>query len=222
MLRLVNLWKIYKPSKDVTVTALKEINLEIKNNDFVAILGSSGSGKSTLLYQLGLLEKPTRGEVFVKEQKVSQLSDAAVSYLRNQTIGFIFQQFNLIPKLSVLDNVLLPTAYTKNGITKDRQNFARKLLTDFGISEKASAKPNQLSGGQQQRVAVARALVNQPEVIIADEPTGNLDSHTGIQIMELIKSIHEKEKKTIILVTHDQAIAEYAHRVVQIKDGQIV
>jgi len=222
MIKLVGVSKTYKPSKDVVVNALKSINLEIQKNDFLAILGSSGSGKSTLLYQLGLLEKPSSGKIFINEKDVSNLNDAEVSYLRNQTIGFIFQQFNLILKLSVLDNVLLPTAYTKNGTTRERVAFAKKLLTDFGILEKAHARPNQLSGGQQQRVAIARALINEPDIIIADEPTGNLDSKTGLQIMDLIKTIHEKDKKTIILVTHDQQIASYAHKVIRLQDGVLV
>lgn len=221
MISLINLSKIYQPAKDVKVVALDNINVEIKTGEFVTVLGSSGSGKSTLMYQLGLLEKPTMGEIYFDNKKVSDLSDAEISYLRNQKIGFIFQQFNLILKLSVLDNILMPASYSKHGITKEKADYAHYLLKTFGIEQKKDSRPNQLSGGQQQRVAIARALVNQPSVIIADEPTGNLDSKTGLQIMELISKIHQEERKTIILVTHDTNIAKYAKRIIQIQDGKI-
>lgn len=222
MIRVEHVSKIYRPSKDVTVNALIDITFEIKQGEFVAILGSSGSGKSTLLYVLGLLEKPTEGAVYIADQNISHLSDTEISSIRNKTIGFVFQQFNLITKLTVLENVLLPAHYSPTGVTQAVEKYALFLLETFGILEKKDAFPNQLSGGQQQRVAIARALVNSPRVVIADEPTGNLDSKTGIQIMELIKQIHSKEGKTVILVTHDEHIAGYAKRVIRLLDGRII
>ncbi|MFA6005626.1 MAG: ABC transporter ATP-binding protein [Patescibacteria group bacterium] len=221
MIRLDKITKNYQPSKDVVVQALKNISITINSGEFVALLGNSGSGKSTLLYIIGLLEKATSGSIFIKDKNISELNDAQISRIRNKTIGFVFQQFNLITKLTVLENVLLPAAYSAYGIQKENKDYARYLLETFGILEKGNSFPNQLSGGQQQRVAIARALINKPEVIIADEPTGNLDSKTGIQIMDLIKEIHLKEKKTIVLVTHDEHIARYAKRIVRIVDGGI-
>lgn len=222
MIKLKNVAKIYKPSKDIEVVAIKNISLTINKGEFVTILGSSGSGKSTLLYIIGLLEKPSKGRVIVDQQDVSSLDDKKVSQLRNKTMGFVFQQFNLIPKLNILENVLLPLNYSPEGITQKYKLRALELLDSLGIVNKKDAFPNQLSGGQQQRVAIARALINNPEVIIADEPTGNLDSKTGTQIMSLIKEIHHKENKTIILVTHDQNIAKYSQRIIKINDGEIV
>jgi len=222
MIKLQEVAKIYKPSRNVEVTALAKISLEIKRGEFVTILGKSGSGKSTLMYIIGLLEKPTMGKVFIQDQESSTLSDREISAIRNKTIGFVFQQFNLINKLTILENVLLPIAYSKNGITQKDQTFAHELLEKFGILEKERSFPNQLSGGQQQRVAIARALINRPEVIIADEPTGNLDSKTGVQIMDLIGKINSHEKKTIVLVTHDHNIAKYGHRVINLQDGVMI
>lgn len=222
MIRLQKITKIYQPSRDVKVVALNNINLEIKSNEFVAILGKSGSGKSTLMYILGLLEKPTNGEVYINNQSVAKMSDQQISALRNRTIGFIFQQFNLIPKLNVMENVVLPAIYQASPKPQKVRQYAQYLLDSFGILNKQSSYPNQLSGGQQQRVAVARALINQPEVIIADEPTGNLDSKTGTQIMDLLGEIHRKEKKTIILVTHDQQLAKRAKRQLSLQDGKLI
>lgn len=221
MIRVEHVSKIYRPSRDVTVNALIDISFEIKQSEFVAILGSSGSGKSTLLYILGLLERPTEGTVYITNKNISHLTDAEISRIRNQTIGFVFQQFNLITKLTVFENVLLPAHYSPHGVTPTVEKYALYLLRTFGILEKKDAFPNQLSGGQQQRVAITRALVNSPKIIIADEPTGNLDSKTGVQIMELIKQIHSKEGKTVILVTHDEHIAGYAKRVIRLLDGKI-
>ena len=222
MIRLDHVSKIYQPSKDVKVVALDKINVEIRDNDFIGILGKSGSGKSTLMYILGLLEKPSLGEVYIKNQLISNLTDKQISNLRNETIGFIFQQFNLIPKLTVWENVLLPAIYSQTGEQAKHRQYAEYLLERFGILDKRGAYPNQLSGGQQQRVAIARALINKPEIIIADEPTGNLDSKTGEQIMKLLKEIHTKEKKTIILVTHDKEIAKQASYLLYLEDGVIV
>lgn len=221
MIRVEHVCKIYRPSKDVTVNALIDISFEIKRGEFVAILGSSGSGKSTLLYILGLLERPTDGTIYIEEKNISGLSDSEVSLIRNKTIGFVFQQFNLITKLTVLENILLPAHYSLYGVTQGVEEYAYYLLKTFGIADKKNSFPNQLSGGQQQRVAIARALVNKPEVIIADEPTGNLDSKTGVQIMDLISQIHKQEGKTVLLVTHDEHIALYAKRIIHIVDGEI-
>lgn len=222
MIRLHKVSKIYRPSRDVKVTALSEITVEIKSGEFVGILGKSGSGKSTLMYIFGLLEKPSEGEVYIKNQLVSALNDRQVSSLRNQTVGFIFQQFNLIPKLTVLENILLPSVYSVHGHNHKAREYAEFLMSRFGILDKKDAFPNQLSGGQQQRVAIARALINKPEVVIADEPTGNLDTKTGQQIMELLQSIHAKEHKTIILVTHDPQIAKLAKRTLYLEDGCLI
>jgi len=222
MIRLQHVSKIYRPSKDIKVTALDDISVEIKNNEFVGILGKSGSGKSTLMYILGLLEKPSKGEVYIKNQLASAMNDRSISKLRSRTIGFIFQQFNLIPKLSVIENVLLPAMYKATNKKEETDKYAQYLLERFGILDKKEAFPNQLSGGQQQRVAITRALINKPEVIIADEPTGNLDTKTGQQIMKLLHEIHQKEKKTIILVTHDNQIAKQAKRLLYLEDGYLI
>jgi putative ABC transport system ATP-binding protein len=222
MIRLHQVSKIYRPSKDVKVTAISNISLEIGQNEFVGILGKSGSGKSTLMYILGLLEKPSEGKVYIKNQLVSNLNDQEISHIRNQTIGFIFQQFNLIPKLSIIENVLLPTQYHRLGSSPKTIEYARYLLGRFGILDKERAFPNQLSGGQQQRVAITRALINKPDVVIADEPTGNLDTKTGQEIMRLLSEIYQKEKKTIILVTHDNQIAKQAKRLLYLEDGCLI
>ncbi len=221
MIRLENVSKIYHPSKNVRVVALDNVSLEIKTGEFVVILGKSGSGKSTLMYLVGLLESPTVGEVYIDQKRVSQMTDRHISNIRNKTVGFVFQQFNLIPNLTVTENVLLPSVYSSSGMTGHSLRAAENLLAIFDILDKKGAYPNQLSGGQQQRVAIARALINDPEVVIADEPTGNLDSKTGVQIMKLIQMVHKEKGKTIILVTHDREIARYGERVIELADGRI-
>jgi putative ABC transport system ATP-binding protein len=222
MIRLENVAKVYRPSRDVKVTALDNINVEIKSGEFIGILGKSGSGKSTLMYILGLLEKPSSGVVYIQGKLASSLSDQEISRLRNRTVGFIFQQFNLILKLTVLENILLPALYRNYANSQEALEYGNFLLERFGILEKKNSFPNQLSGGQQQRVAIARALINKPEIIIADEPTGNLDSKTGQQIMDLLDEIHQKEKKTIILVTHDTQVAKRAKRLLYLEDGCLI
>ncbi len=221
MIELHDVSKIYRPSKQVEVIALHNVTLTIHTGEFVAILGSSGSGKSTLLYVIGLLERPSSGTVLISNKDTATLPDQARSRIRGEMVGFVFQQFNLIPKLTVLENVLLPSQYKHMDEKVSRQR-ALELLETFGIGSKADAFPNQLSGGQQQRVAIARALINNPQVVIADEPTGNLDSKTGKQIIELLRDIHNKEGKTIIIVTHDPSIAAYAKRIIHIQDGEVV
>ena len=199
---------------------LKQVNLSIESGDFVAIMGPSGSGKSTFMNILGCLDKPSRGEYTLDGHKVSQLEDAALAKVRNQTIGFVFQGFNLLARSSLLDNVALPLVYA--GVSKpERHARAKKLLEKVGLGQYLNSRPNQISGGQQQRVAIARALVNQPRLILADEPTGNLDSITSEEIMGLFQDLNQ-DGITIVLVTHELDIAEHASRQVRFLDGRVV
>ena len=199
---------------------LKQVNLSIESGDFVAIMGPSGSGKSTFMNILGCLDKPSHGEYTLDGNKVSQLEDAALAKVRNQTIGFVFQGFNLLARSSLLDNVALPLVYA--GVSKpERHSRAKKLLEKVGLGQYLNSRPNQISGGQQQRVAIARALVNQPRLILADEPTGNLDSITSEEIMGLFQELNQ-DGITIVLVTHELDIAEHASRQVRFLDGRVV
>ena len=199
---------------------LKQVNLSIESGDFVAIMGPSGSGKSTFMNILGCLDKPSHGEYTLDGNKVSQLEDAALAKVRNQTIGFVFQGFNLLARSSLLDNVALPLVYA--GVSKpERHARAKKLLEKVGLGQYLNSRPNQISGGQQQRVAIARALVNQPRLILADEPTGNLDSITSEEIMGLFQDLNQ-DGITIVLVTHELDIAEHASRQVRFLDGRVV
>ncbi|MBZ9572185.1 ABC transporter ATP-binding protein [Patescibacteria group bacterium] len=219
MIKLENVWKVYQLGK-VELTVLKGINLEITPGSFVVILGPSGSGKSTLLHIIGLLDVPTKGKVFLEGKDTSQFSEDALSQIRGKKIGFVFQQFNLLPNLSSLENVMTPMIF--QGIPESkRREKAELLLSSVGLRERIFHRPSELSGGERQRVAIARALSNNPEVIVADEPTGNLDSSTGEQIMEILIDLHKKEKKTIIVVTHDPHIANYSEQIINIKDGQL-
>jgi putative ABC transport system ATP-binding protein len=202
-----------------TVHALKEVSLLINKNEYVALMGPSGSGKSTLMNLLGCLDTPTAGQYILNNQDVSILTDAELAMIRNKEIGFVFQTFNLLPRLSALENVALPLVYA--GVSKaDRLVKARQVLESVGLGDRVDHKPNELSGGQRQRVAVARALVNDPAIILADEPTGNLDTKTSIEIMALFEKIHDAGN-TVILVTHEPDIAEHAHRVVRLRDGLV-
>jgi putative ABC transport system ATP-binding protein len=199
------------------IEALKDINLSIYKNEYVALMGPSGSGKSTLMNVLGCLDSPTSGEYFLNGINVSTMEDAALAEVRNKEIGFVFQTFNLLPRLSSLENVALPLLYA--GLSKkERIEKAEHALRSVGLAERMSHKPNELSGGQRQRVAVARALVNNPAIILADEPTGNLDTKTSIEIMGLFEQIHELGN-TVIVVTHEPDIAEHAHRIIRLRDG---
>jgi len=201
------------------IHALKSVSLTINKGEFVALMGPSGSGKSTLMNILGCLDTPTKGEYILNGINVSHMSDNELAEVRNSEIGFVFQTFNLLPRNSALDNVALPLVYA--GISKDdRNDRARQALTNVGLGHRVDHKPNELSGGQRQRVAVARALINDPSIILADEPTGNLDTKTSIEIMGLIEDIHSKGN-TIILVTHEEDIALHAHRIVRMRDGLI-
>ena len=205
---------------EVEVHALKNINLRIKAGEFVAITGASGSGKSTLMHIIGLLDKPTSGKVFLQKKDVSKISDDERAILRNKHIGFVFQAFNLLSKTSALDNVALPLLYA--GIKKnEREKKAEKALRTVGLAKRMKHFPSQLSGGQQQRVAIARAFVNKPTIILADEPTGNLDSKSGQEIMQLLGNLN-RQGHTIVLVTHELDIAKSAKRTLVIKDGEII
>lgn len=219
LVKLSKINKVYETG-DVIFEALKNINLEIKNGEFIAIIGPSGSGKSTLMHILGLLDRPTSGSYELSGQNTSKLSENHLAQIRNQKIGFVFQSFNLLARTSALNNVALPLVYA--GVPKDERLMrAEKALKEVGLESKFSSKPNQLSGGQQQRVAIARSLINNPEIILADEPTGNLDSKTSIEIMNLFEKLN-KAGKTIILITHEHDIAKHAKRIISIRDGNIV
>jgi putative ABC transport system ATP-binding protein len=203
----------------IVVEALRSVDLDIKTNEYVAIMGPSGSGKSTLMNLVGALDTPTSGEYILNGTDVSKMDDDRLAEIRNQEIGFIFQTFNLLPRYTALENVTLPLIYA--GIGKnERVEMAKRTLDEVGLADRMDHKPNELSGGQRQRVAVARALVNNPSIILADEPTGNLDSKTSVDIMKLFGLIHERGN-TIILVTHEEAIARYAHRIIRLIDGEI-
>lgn len=221
MIDLKNIWKIYKIDNDITFTALKNISLKIKEKEFVSIIGPSGSGKSTLMHIIGLLDQPTKGNIFIKNKEISKLNDDQLSQLRNRFVGFVFQQFNLINKLTILENILLPMIYCREKVDFDAKKRALELMKKFNIAGKENSYPNKLSGGQQQRVAIARALIMNPDLILADEPTGNLDTKNGKIILELLQQLNEEEKKTVIIVTHDPEIAKHTKRIIKIKDGQL-
>lgn len=203
----------------VIIPALKAITLNVKRNEYMALMGPSGSGKSTLMNLIGCLDTPTSGSYILNGKDVSRLSDDELAEIRNQEIGFVFQTFNLLPRLSALENVALPLVYA--GLNKrQRIERAEEVMEMVGLADRMEHKPNELSGGQRQRVAVARALVCKPSIILADEPTGNLDTKTSYEIMGLFQEIHEKGN-TVILVTHEEDIARYAHRIVRLRDGEI-
>lgn len=218
LIEVKNLVKEYT-NEDVVTSVLHGLNFEIKDGEFVSIMGPSGSGKSTLMHILGLLERPSRGIYKFGGRNIENLSDNELATLRNEKIGFVFQAFNLLPRTSVLENVKLPLLYSKNNAQPDER--AKKVLESVGLGHRLEHFTNQISGGEKQRVAIARALVNEPAVIFADEPTGNLDSKSGIQVMEIFQKLND-EGHTIILVTHETATAEYADRIIKIKDGEIV
>ena len=213
-----NIRKTYKIGEEI-IHALKDVSLTIYKNEYVALMGPSGSGKSTLMNMLGCLDSPTEGEYSLNNLSVAKMSDNELAQVRNKEIGFVFQTFNLLPRASTLDNVALPLVYA--GYNKiDRAVRAKEVLESVGLGNRINHKPNELSGGQRQRVAIARALVNNPAIILADEPTGNLDSKTSVEIMGLFEDIHKKGN-TIILVTHEEDIALHAHRIIRLKDGLV-
>jgi putative ABC transport system ATP-binding protein len=220
IIQLEDVWKSYSLGK-VEVPVLKGLHFHVNVKDFVALMGPSGSGKSTTMNMIGCLDLPTKGRIFLKGQDISRLSESHLAQIRGQTIGFVFQQFNLIPTMTALENVMLPMIF-QGSEESERKSIASNLLKRIGLEERAKHKPTELSGGEQQRVAIARALANNPEIILADEPTGNLDSKTGIEIIHMLKNLHEKEGKTLIVITHDKDIAKNADRIIYLKDGRIV
>ncbi len=220
IIKLENVWKIYHLDK-VEVVALRGIDLEILPGAFVSITGPSGSGKSTLLNISGCLDFPTKGKVFLQGKDISRLSENELSLLRGKTIGFVFQEFNILPNLTVLENVTLPMIFQGVSI-KERTKRAKEILEAVGLGEKVFHGATELSGGERQRVAIARAFANNPEMIIADEPTGNLDSISGKRIMEILTDLHKKQKKTVVVVTHNPIVANYSQGIINIRDGKIV
>ncbi len=222
LIRTVDLRKSYALG-DLTVHALRGVSLDIERGAFLAIVGASGSGKSTLMNILGLLDRPTSGSYFLAGQDVSHFDRDERADLRSRTIGFVFQNFSLLPRTTALENVELPLLYSgRSGSIKQRHERALAGLAQVGLAERAHHTPNQLSGGQQQRVAIARALVNEPELILADEPTGNLDSRTSVEIMDILQRLNRERHITIVLITHEHDIAEYARRVVTVRDGHVL
>jgi|TARA_Y100000310_G_C20688367_1_gene820584 putative ABC transport system ATP-binding protein len=220
IIKLEDVWKIYKMD-EVNINALSGMNVEIKEGEFVAVIGPSGSGKSTCMNMIGCLDIPSKGKIFLEDQDISKLNESKLAQIRGKKIGFVFQAFNLIPTLSALENVMLPMTFQDIPRNK-RVKKARELLIRMGLKERLDNLPGQLSGGERQRVAIARALSNDPEIILADEPTGNLDSKTGLEIMQLLTDLHKKEKRTIAMVTHDTDLTKYAERTIRIKDGKNV
>lgn len=220
MIKLQNVYKTYHIGEH-TVRALDGISLHIKNGEMVAIMGSSGSGKSTTMNIIGLLDQPTSGEYFLNGKEVSRLDSDELAKLRNRTIGFVFQSFFLLPRLTALQNVALPLTYREDNTYEINQR-SKECLAKVGMANYIDHRPNQLSGGQQQRVAIARALVGDPKIILADEPTGSLDSATGEAVMDLLIDINKKENATIVIVTHDPLIAKLCQRTIKLRDGKVI
>ena len=218
VIRLENIVKNYRIGT-ILVEALRSVSLVIRKNEFVALMGPSGSGKSTLMNILGCLDTPTSGNYFLNGEDVSKMDDNALAEIRNRQIGFVFQTFNLLPRSTALENVMLPLIYAGVGKAR-RMELAKQTLEEVKLGDRMAHKPNELSGGQRQRVAIARALVNHPAIILADEPTGNLDSKTSIEILGLLEEIH-KMGNTVIIVTHEEDIAQHAHRIIRLMDGNI-
>ena len=219
MIRVQDMYKTYQMGENA-VHALNGVSLHIRDHEFVAIIGASGSGKSTLMNMLGCLDTPNSGDYWLDNVEVSQLNDNELADIRNLKIGFIFQQFNLLQKLTALENTELPLIYQNVG-AKERHHRAKLSLEQVGLGDRLHHRPNELSGGQQQRVAIARALVTNPPLLLADEPTGNLDSRSGIEILQMLRTLHDSGN-TIVIITHDQGIAEEANRIIRLQDGQIV
>ncbi|MBS3106016.1 ABC transporter ATP-binding protein [Candidatus Woesearchaeota archaeon] len=220
MIKLENVWKIYEMG-EVKVKALQGLDLDVKEGEFLAIMGPSGSGKSTAVNMIGCLDVPSKGKIMLDNHDISKLSESDLAQIRGRKIGFIFQQFNLIPTLTALENVALPIVF-QSVDRETRTKRATKLLEIVELGDRMEHKPAELSGGQQQRVAIARALANDPEVILADEPTGNLDSSTGETVMGFLQKLNRKEGKTIILVTHDKNVAKHADKIEFLKDGKVI
>jgi putative ABC transport system ATP-binding protein len=217
-----NLIKTYVVG-EVEVRALRGVNLDVERGEFLAVTGPSGSGKSTFMHIVGCLDRPTSGQYFLDGQDVSRMSKDQLASIRNKKIGFVFQGFNLLSRTSALDNVELPLLYAGSGMkTPERRKRAMEVLKAVGLEDRADHHPNQLSGGQQQRVAIARSLINSPSILLADEPTGNLDTRTSIEVMDIFQKLNRERGITVLLITHEQDIAEYGTRMVQFRDGQVV
>lgn len=220
MIHLKNVHKVYR-TKTIETTALNEINLDIEEGEFVSIMGPSGCGKSTLLNVIGLLDEPSSGQIIVAGEHVKDYNSKATSRFRNEKLGFIFQSFHLIPDLSVIDNVELPLLYRKVG-AKERKELSARALESVGLRNRMDHFPNQLSGGQKQRVAIARAIVGNPAILLADEPTGNLDSHMGNEVMDILMKLNQENNTTIVMVTHDENMAKKTNRLLRLYDGSQV
>ncbi|MCK4884118.1 MAG: ABC transporter ATP-binding protein [Candidatus Diapherotrites archaeon] len=220
ILSLKDVWKIYNIG-EVETAALKGVTVNIKKGDFVAIIGASGSGKSTMMNLMGCLDTPSKGTIFLKSQNISNLNESDLASLRGQTIGFIFQQYNLIPSMTAFENVMLPLEFLEYTNTNANKR-AKEVLSIVGLNDKMHHRPNQLSGGQQQRISIARSLVSNPEIILADEPTGALDSVTGKKLLDMLHKLWKEQGKTIIMVTHDLNLAKYANTTIELKDGKII
>ncbi|HLC72168.1 MAG TPA: ABC transporter ATP-binding protein [Candidatus Nanoarchaeia archaeon] len=219
LIELKDVWKTYQMGDNI-VHALRGVSFKIHQGEFVAVVGPSGSGKSTMMNLIGCLDIPSKGTIFLHDHNIAHLSESRLASIRGKTIGFIFQQFNLIPTLTALENVALPMLF-QGSLLNVRTAKAKSLLTKFGLGDRTHHKPNELSGGQSQRVAISRALANDPDVVLADEPTGNLDSKTGAEVMKTLADIHEKQGKTVVLVTHDLNLVHHAERVIHLKDGMV-
>ncbi len=220
IIELQDAWKVYRMG-EVEVPALRGVSVKIRKGDFVAIIGASGSGKSTMMNLIGCLDIPSKGSICLKSQDISRLSESDLASLRGKTIGFIFQQYNLIQSMSAFDNVKLPLEFLEYN-DQEATNRTIELLTLVGLKDKMRNRPTQLSGGEQQRVSIARSLASDPEIVLADEPTGNLDSVTGRGVMEMLHGLYKEHGKTIIMVTHDLNMAKYAHTTIELKDGKIL
>ncbi len=220
ILSLRDVWKVYKMG-EIEVPALKGVTVDINEGDFVAIVGASGSGKSTMMNMVGCLDLPTKGEVLLKSKNIAKMRESELAALRGKAIGFIFQQYNLMPHMTAYENVVLPLEFHEIDSAL-AQKRAREVIDLVGLTDKMHHLPSQLSGGQQQRVSIARCLVASPEIILADEPTGALDSVTGKNLLELLSKLWKEEKKTIIMITHDLNLAKYAKTIIELKDGQVV
>ena len=219
IIKIQDVWKKYEMDSAEPLVVLKGINLNIQTGEFIAVTGPSGSGKSTMAHIIGALDKPSWGEVYLKNKSIAKMSESSLAFLRGKTVGFVFQQFNLLPTLTALENVMLPMEIINKPESYAKER-AQKLLESLGLGDRLNHKPNQLSGGQQQKVAIARALANDPEVILADEPTGNLDTKSGQFVMDFLEKMNE-QGKTIVLITHEMELVKYASRVIHLRDGRI-